>query len=133
MGEIANLLGWLIIGGYALALLNYPIRWANKKWVSKLHRDSSFKRLYLGLMRLIILYHRWFAILATAALVIHAVLQFLYRWPSSSGLIAAGFMVLNVIIGAYGLYIRKSKRTLWFVFHRAAAVLLIAAILYHLI
>ncbi len=131
--DFGELLGWLTIIGYGLALMNNPIRWFNKHLVNRMHKDHLIKRYYLKLMRLIIQKHRWFAAIATVSLLLHLILQITFRWVSTSGLIAAAFMVINVLIGAYGQYYRKTKRTLWFVFHRVAALMLIAGILNHLV
>lgn len=133
MGEIGNFLGWLIVAGYGLAVMNYLVRWANKRWFSKLHKDSLVKRYYLNLMRLIVHNHRWFALSATLALIVHFVLQIMFRWVSLSGLFALAFMVINAGLGIYGFYFKKSKRTLWFIIHQAAAVILIAAIIFHVL
>ncbi|MDD2533141.1 MAG: hypothetical protein PHC86_00355 [Eubacteriales bacterium] len=133
MGELGGFTGWLIVFCYGMAIMNYVVRWTNKRWFSKLHKDSLIKRYYLNLMRFIVQNHRWFALTATAALILHFIMQILYRWVSLTGLIALALLLTNVGLGIFGYYFKKSKRTRWFVIHRTAALILVVAIIVHVL
>ena len=131
MDSIGNFLGTLTGLGFGLALLNYPVKWINKRWISKLPKDSSVRQLYLTLMKWIVKNHRYFALAAAVALVIHLTLQITFKWVSSTGLIAAGLLISTVLLGAYGFVVLKGKRGKWLNVHQLLTVLTVFAILVH--
>ncbi|HHU08344.1 MAG TPA: hypothetical protein GXZ59_08390 [Clostridiaceae bacterium] len=133
MGRYANLIGWLITLSLFLTLLNYPIKAVYRKWVSKMDKETSFRKGYLKVQQFLIKNHRWFAISATVFLIAHLILQIQYRWFSRTGALAAGLLILNIFLGAYGHYIRKKKKSAWLYLHRIVAVLVIAAIVLHIV
>ncbi|MDD4323763.1 MAG: hypothetical protein PHR78_01010 [Eubacteriales bacterium] len=133
MGNYGNLFGWLIVTGLVLTLLNYPVKAIYRKWVAELDNESSFKRGYLKFQQFIVKYHRFFGLFTTMMLLTHLIIQISYRWVSRTGIIAASLLVLNVILGAYGHYIRKKKRSAWFYVHRTIAVLTTIAIVLHIV
>ena len=133
MGAYGNLFGWLIIAGLFLTLMTYPIKLIQRKWVAKLEPKSKFKKGYTKVQQIIVRHHRFFAIFTTVMLIVHLIIQIQYRWVSSSGIVAASLLVLNVLLGVYGHYIRKKKRSAWFYIHRTVAILSTIAIILHIV
>lgn len=132
MSEYGSFFGWLIIGGLVLTLMNYPVKWIYRKWISGMDRESGFRRAYLVFQKLIVRHHRFFAAFATLMLIIHLAIQLQYRWLSVTGLIAAILMAANVFLGGYGHYIRKKKPSAWLYMHRSIAVLAVLAVIFHI-
>jgi hypothetical protein len=132
MSDSGKFFGILILVGYLQALLNYPIKWVNRQWIAKLPKDSSLQRNYRAVMKFIVQQHRFLALSATVALIVHIIIQVTFKWVSPSGVIAAALLVLNSSIGAYGFFVRKGKRAAWIYVHRTTAVLLGLAIVNHI-
>lgn len=133
MGNYGSLFGWLIMAGFTLTLLNYPVKVIYRKWVADLDKSSTFKKTYMKVQQVIVKYHRFYGLFATIMLITHLVIQVQYRWVSRTGLLAASLLILNVLLGVYGHYYKKKKRSAWFYVHRTVAVLALAAIILHLI
>ena len=131
MNDTGKFFGILILAGYLLALLNYPIKWINRLWIAKLPKDSKLQKIYRAVMKFIVQKHRFLALSATVALIIHIIIQVTFKWISPSGVIAAALLVLNSSIGAYGFFVRKGKRSTWIYVHRTTAILLGLAIINH--
>ena len=133
MGKLGDFLGWLTGLCFALALLNYLVKWANKRWGAKLPKDSDLKKNYNTFMKFIIKNHRFFGFGAAISLGIHLFLQITFQWVSVTGLIAAGLLILNVLMGAYLFFKLKGTRGKLFKAHRINTILLIAAVAVHVI
>ena len=133
MGELGNFLGWLTGLGFTLALLNFPVKWANKRWINKLPKESKFKKYYMSFMKFIIQKHRYFGLGAAGALLIHIFMQIQFKWVSTTGLIATALLVVNVLMGANLFFKHKGDRGTWFKVHRATVVLLFVAIASHVL
>ena len=131
MSNSGSLLGWLVVTGFILTILNYPVKAIYRKVISPLPAESKTRRIYMRGQRFMVLYHRFFALFTTVVLALHVLIQLLYRWLSWTGLLAALLMVANGFLGAYGHYVKKKKRSAWLVIHRLLAVLLILAIIAH--
>ena len=133
MWIFGKILGWFMVAFYSLAVLNYPVKWVNKRVISKLPANSGVRKIFTVLMRFIVKYHRYFAIAAILLLTAHFFVQFSLYGFFLTGIIAGSLMLAQGLLGAYGTYVRKKKRTAWFYLHRTVAVLLLAAILIHVI
>jgi heme A synthase len=133
MGEYGSLFGWLIVTGLTLALLNFPIKLVYRKWISAMNKESGFKKVYSGVQKIIVKYHRFFAGFATLMLIVHLIIQLQYRWLSTTGLIAAILLAINGFLGGYGHYVRKKKKSAWLYVHRSIAVLAALAIILHIV
>lgn len=131
---LGRVLGWLIVSGFIMAILNYPVKWVYRKRFSALPRESAARRRYQVFMRLIISGHRYFALVASSALIAHFVIQFTnYGRLRISGVIAGILLIILGLLGAHGTYIKKRKPGGWLKVHRIIAVLLIAAITLHIL
>lgn len=133
MYELGGFLGIMITVFLGMALLNYILKWVNKRWVSKLPKTSKFKAVYIKVMKFIVQKHRWFGLGAAVFMVAHLILQITYAWVSITGLIAAALLVINGMIGAWMHFRQKGKRGPLLMVHRAIGILLVAAIAAHVI
>ncbi len=129
---LGKILGWLIISAFALALLNYPVKLVNRKLVSRLQPQSRGRLAYQAFMKAVVRWHRYFALLAVVLLLAHFLVQFSQYGIRPSGVVAGALLLIQVALGAFGTYIRKKKHTAWFYFHRATAVLMLAAFAVHI-
>ncbi|HPX92959.1 MAG TPA: hypothetical protein PK646_01595 [Bacillota bacterium] len=132
MSNSGSLFGWLVTAGLVLTVLNYPVKLLYRKAVAGLPRESKLRQAYIRVQRFVVGNHRFFALFTALVLLAHVIVQLLYRWLSWTGLAAAALMVANLLVGAYGYYIKKRKKSAWLVIHVTVALLLIAAILGHL-
>lgn len=133
MREIGNLFGTLTGVLFSLALLNYPVKWVNKRWISKMPKDSSVRKGYTAIMRVLVQKHRIFGIGAAIILLIHLILQIKYKWISTTGLVGAVLLLGTVLIGADLFFRHRGSRGALLKLHRTAAVLLLAAVAVHLL
>lgn len=132
MGELGELLGGLTTLLLILALLNYCVKFVNRKWVMKMPKESKFKQKYPNFMKFIIKNHRYFGFGAAVMMVAHVVVQILFRWVAVTGIVTASLAVITVILGV--IMYKAKKRTpamLWA--HRGSAVALIVALAVHVI
>ncbi len=132
MRDYGNLFGWLIVAGLVITLLNYVVKFVYRKWISKLDKESDFRKNYTKVQRFIVKYHRFFALFTTIVLITHLLIQVQYRWVSRTGLIAAALLVANGLLGIYGHYYKKRKKSAWLYVHRTIAVLTAIAIVLHI-
>jgi heme A synthase len=129
---LGRILGWLIVSSFFLTILNYPVKLVYRKRFAALPRESAARRGYQAFMRVITGGHRYFALLASTALIAHFIIQYAnYGLLKISGVVAAILLILQGSLGAYGMYLKKRKPTFWLTAHRIIAILLIAAITVH--
>jgi hypothetical protein len=133
MGELGEFLGSLTGICLLLALLNYPVKWINKRWISNLPKESSVKKIYPSVMRFLVQKHRYFAFASVATLVIHSYLQLTYRWLSIAGIITGTLLVLTVLLGVDLFVLHKGKRGLLFQAHRISALTTLLSFIVHYI
>ena len=131
MGNIGELLGSLTGLLFLLALLNYPVKWINKRWISKLPKTSSVKKGYMSIMKLLVQKHRFFAFGAVITLAVHFYLQITYKWLSITGTITGGLMILTILLGGNLFFRHKGTRGLLFKAHRISALLTLVAFVVH--
>lgn len=130
LGGLLGLLTGLLI---CLALLNYVVKWVNRRWVMKLPKESKFKAVYTPVMRFLVQKHRFFGLGAALSLAVHMILQITFRWVAVTGLIACAILVLDVMMGAWLYFKQKGKRGPLLMVHRATGVALLTAIIVHVI
>lgn len=59
MRGIAGLLGWIAVWGYVIALLNYFMKYINKKYTNKIPKEKErYKKIYRLVMRYVVRYHK---------------------------------------------------------------------------
>lgn len=133
MFEIGGLFGWLLIISYVGTLLNYVLKFINKKWGKKLFATEDRKKLFGILMKIFVKNHKYFGFATALFLILHFLIQFNQFGLNISGGIAAALLLLQVLLGVYATTAHKPRKGLWFLLHRAIAVLLILGIAIHLL
>ncbi|MCE5344650.1 MAG: hypothetical protein LLF96_13850 [Eubacteriales bacterium] len=124
MGTLTGLL-------FFLALLNYPVKWINKRWIHNLPKTSRVKSVYTSIMKTLVQKHRFFAFGAVITLAIHLYLQITYRWLSVTGIITGGLLVVTVLLGSNLFFRHKGTRGLLFKTHRIAAFTVLLSLIIH--
>jgi len=132
MNQLGNLLGILTAVLFGIAILNFCVKFVNRKWVMKLPKESKFKQGYTTVMKFLVKNHRFFGIGAAALMVAHVVLQLIFKWVSVTGILTAVLAVVTVALGV--VLFKAKKRTpamLWA--HRGAVIALILSFIAHVI
>lgn len=132
MNQLGNLLGILTAVLFGIAILNFCVKFVNRKWVMKLPKESKFKQSYSTVMKFLVKNHRFFGIGAAALMVAHVVLQLIFKWVSVTGILTAVLAVVTVALGV--VLFKAKKRTpamLWA--HRGAVIALILSFIAHVI
>ena len=60
MNELGNLFGILTAVLFGLAILNFCVKFVNRKWVMKLPKESKFRQGYTSVMKFLVKNHRFF-------------------------------------------------------------------------
>ena len=127
LSEYGGILGICIIILYVLTILNYVMKFLNKRFGQKLKAYPAFT----GSLKFIVRNHKLFGLLTVVFLLIHFLIQFNYYGLSVTGAIAAGVLLLQVALGIYGTKVQSKKKKTWLFSHRFIAVALLVAILVH--
>jgi len=130
--EIGGFIGYVIIVLYALTILNYFVKLINKKFREQIKKNVTFHKIFTKVMRFLIKQHKLFGVLTIAAILLHFYLQYNRIGLSITGVIAAGVMLLQVLLGIYGSKMKKRSHV-WLIAHRSIAVLLAVTILIHIL
>lgn len=132
MKQIAGLLGWIGVWGYVLALINFFVKYVNKKFINKFPKDKqNFIKMYRTIMRYIVKYHKIIGAVASVAIIGHLYLMYKRIGLSVPGLIAALLMWSIFALGFYGAVINKNFKGKWLKLHRVLALLLIFVVIFH--
>lgn len=141
MREFANLLGWITLYGFGLAILNFFVKFIFKNYIAtfikkkptEAKKYTKLISIYKIVMKYVVKYHKVLGGIGMLVLLFHLTLELQYRHLSTTGLIAAILMVVVVILGILGATVFKKKpRGTWLIVHRVAAFSLIIFILLHL-
>lgn len=135
MNKIGELFGFITIFLFSLAALRYLLKFIFKTYGKQL--KSKYPSVHVRFMKFMDFMrtnHKWFGIATLLSIAIHIAIQFSKYGLSTSGLIAAVLMLLQVVSGITGEYfLKKPRPKAWLYGHRASTVALIAAILYHVL
>lgn len=132
MEELGGLFGYLTILFYALAVLNFCFKFLNRNYREKLKKNDSFYKVFMKALKFLMKYHRYFGGATVIMILIHFYLQSTHFGISITGCIAAGVMILQILLGIYG-QVKKPKTKGWLMLHRGIAALLLVTILIHVI
>ncbi|AEV28641.1 hypothetical protein SpiGrapes_0813 [Sphaerochaeta pleomorpha str. Grapes] len=130
--ELGGFFGFLIIVLYGLTVLNYIVKWVNKRYGASMKTHEKGYSVFKKCMKIVIRNHKLFGLLTVVFLLTHFFIQFNQYGISMTGVVAAGVMVLQVLLGLYG-FLTKNKGKGWLLIHRSIAVILLLSILSHLI
>lgn len=134
MKDFAEFLGWVVVLGFGVALLNYILKYINKKYVNKLSGEmKKYIDMYRLLMRYVIRYHKLAGIIASATVIIHFIIMYSLKGLSTFGIISAVLMWIVFLLGIYGAYINKNYKGAWLKIHRTAAFILLLTIAVHVL
>jgi predicted heme/steroid binding protein len=133
MGEFGGLFGWLLILAFAGTILNYCVKFVNKKFGKQITSTPQGKSTMKLLMTIFVKNHRYFGLATILFLLAHFLIQFSRFGINVTGAIAALIMICQVGLGIYGNKKKKSRNSVWFVAHRVIAVLIILGIGLHLL
>ena len=129
---IGTIFGWVIVIAYAMTVMNYVIKFINRKWGKTIRKNDKLKGPFQVVMSFIVKNHRIFGYITIIGILVHFYIQY-NRWGFvTGGVIAAVLMITQAGLGAYGAYIDKKRKGPWLVAHRIIAVLLLVAIVYHI-
>lgn len=131
--ELGGFFGWLLIGAFAGTLLNYLVKFVNKKWGKAISGSSFGKKTMKLLMTVFVRNHRFFGFLTTLLLLAHFTIQFSRYGINLTGSLAATLIIAQVSLGIYATRAHKPRKGVWFVAHRLVAVLIILGIFLHLL
>lgn len=132
LGKIGGLFGWITIILFCATLLNFILKFINKKFSKQIAQNQSIKPIFSFLTKLFVRYHRVWGLLTVITLITHFLIQFNTFGVSISGGAAASILFTQVFLGLYGTYKAKNRKGIWFVSHRFISILLILAIFVHL-
>lgn len=133
MREFGKLLGWIGVWGYGIAVLNFFIKYVNKKYINKLPKNKKpYADIYRFIMRYVVRYHKIAGIVASITIVGHFYFMYNYRGLSIPGIIAAITMWIVFTLGIYGFAINKNMRGSWVKVHRYLSFVLILLIGFHI-
>lgn len=130
--EFGNFLGFLIILFYGLTILNFILKYINKNYKDIIKNNKLLSKYFHVILKIIVKYHKVFGLLTILFILLHFAIQYMYKWISITGIVASIFMVLQVLLGAYGLYTKK-RGGKWLFFHRVISVMIMVTILIHII
>lgn len=131
--SFGRFMGWVILTFYILAALNYILKFINKRWISKLPRDSKLRKNYTKVLQFFIKAHPWLGYAAFASVIVHFTIQFRFYGFNVTGFIAGTLMLIQIGIGSFGQWIKKRKRGNWFLVHRGVTLALLVFIAIHII
>ena len=131
---LIGFIGWITAISFGIAILNFFVKYINKKFIIKLGKDKKvFVNIYRKIMRIIVKYHKLIGSVAVISVVLHLSICIYYHWIRVSGVIAAIIMGIIFILGFYGAYINKNMKGIWLKIHRILALSLIIVVAVHLV
>lgn len=134
MGQFAGLFGWIVIWGFCFELMNYIMKFVNKKFITKLPPEKKeFVGIYRTIMKFVIKFHRPVGIITVSAAIVHLALMGMFVGIKLNGIVALALMVCLVFLGIYGAYINKNYKGKWLKAHRFIAFAVILSIGAHLL
>lgn len=132
--DLNEYLGWLTGLFFGLALLNFFVKFINKKFINKLGKSQKpLVDLYRKFMGLVVRNHKLLGIIAGLTVVGHFVLTTATNQTSSTGVVSGLIMAAIILLGFYGAYIYKKNKGLWLKLHRWISFLLAILIVFHLL
>lgn len=131
--ELGGLFGWLMVAAFTGTILNYCIKFVNKRWGKKISSNPTGKKIMKLLMTIFVRNHKYFGMAMVVFLLLHFVIQFSDGGINWTGGIAAALVLLQAGLGIYANVKKRPRKGLWFLAHRLVAVLMVAGIAFHVI
>lgn len=130
--ELGGLFGWLLLLAFIGTIMNYCVKAVNKRFGKKIMAHPTGKKIMQSLMKIFVGNHKYLGVATIVFLPIHFILQVSNFGSSVTGLIAGVVLIFQVGLGIYSAAKKKPRKGIWFITHRALAVLLILGIAIHL-
>lgn len=124
-------LGWIIVGGYLFSVLNFFVKFINRKYVVRLSPDSPFRKKYLKFMRAVVKGHIYVPLFLVTVILLHLMVELMHEGLFPTGVIVFCLMAAQIALGAYGAFFRDRRQGRWLEAHRIMAVVLFCAIAVH--
>jgi hypothetical protein len=133
MEDFGELTGNLIIFLFILEAFRFLLKRVFVHFGKWIKTNTKLHPLLLKAMKLNGIFHPYVGYLILALIVVHAYIQTSgFAFLSTTGLIAAGFMSAEVLVGFVGTYLMKKPRpAYWIWVHRLIPVFTLIAILIH--
>ncbi|NCC71609.1 hypothetical protein EOM09_08615 [bacterium] len=128
MGEF---FGISIIILYVLTILKYIFRLINKYFGTALSKNEKFYNVYRKIVSIITKNHRVFGMLTILFILAHFIVEFSKHGIIVTGVIAASFMIIQILLGLYATITKKINKS-WMFIHRLISILILVAILIHI-
>lgn len=134
IGDLIGILGWVTAISFGIAILNFFVKYINKKYINKLGKEKKqIVDLYRKIMKLIVKNHKLVGTIAVFSVLAHFFIAFSSNRISITGIIAALLMATIFVLGVYGAFINKSYKGMWLKVHRTMAFALLIAIIIHIL
>lgn len=130
--ELGELFGWLLIISFTGTILNYVLKYINKRYGKKITSNPRGKKVIKVFMTVFVRNHKYFGLATVLFILAHFVTQFTRFGLNITGGIAAAVMICQVALGFLAHMKKWPRKGAWFILHRAIAVILIAGIATHL-
>jgi len=132
--DLIELLGSVTVISFSVAMLNFLLKFINKKYINKLGEDKKqIVTLYRKIMIPFIKLHKVAGTIAVFSVLTHFYIAFSSGRVSITGIIAALLMITIFALGFYGAFINKNYKGKWLKVHRILAFCLIVAIGIHIL
>lgn len=130
MEKFGEVLGWIAAVCYFVSVANFFIKRIFKGLITRLPKDSGFRKAFQFFMRLLIKYHRYAGIAAGIFALLHLCWQIVNVRLSYSGVAVTVLMSVTALLGVLVAYGHKGALVKA---HRPAALAVLAVILFHII
>lgn len=131
--ELGGFFGWLLVIAFGGTILNYCVKFVNKKWGKKISGNPTGKKIMKLLMTIFVRNHKYWGFLTVLFLLTHFLIQFAKSGINWTGALAAALLILQVGLGIYANVKKKPRKGTWFLMHRTIAVLMILAVAFHIL
>jgi hypothetical protein len=129
--QLGFFLGVSIVVFYSLSVLNFIVKYINKKYRSRINSNPKLKSVFNPFMKFIVKNHKLFGLLTAVALTAHFTVQYSLFGLSLTGAMAGATLILQVFLGGY-IYRKKKRKGIVFQSHRLIAILLLILMAIHI-
>ncbi|MFT3985778.1 MAG: hypothetical protein QM697_17905, partial [Lachnospiraceae bacterium] len=126
--KLGGLFGWFLILAFAGTIMNYCLKFVNKRFSKRIAASPAGKKIMKNLMNIFVRNHKYVGFSAAVLLLAHFTIQYIRFGINITGCIAAIIMIFQVFSGAYANKKKLPRKGAWFAVHRATAVLIIFGI-----
>ena len=131
--ELGEFFGWLLVIAFGGSIMNYCLKFINKRFGKSISENSYGKKIMKLLMTIFVRNHKYFGFATIVFLITHAIIQFSQYGINTTGLIVAVIMICEVLLGIYANIKKKPRKGIWLSTHRIISILLIIGIAVHVI